>query len=265
MDEWRLVGIVVIVTGILLGFRVAIVVVAAGIATGLAAGMPVVDAGPTPGILSLLGQAFADNRLITLFVLSLPAVGVAERYGLQERAGGLIARVRAATVGRLQLVYQLFRIGVVALGIRLGSGHVTFSRPLIIPMALGAAGIADRPGAKPDGPPDEAVERIKAASGASENYANFFGQNLFFAAAGVVLIVQGLKDNGYAVDPVTISLYSVPIVLASVGVASVQYRWLDRWLRKRQEGRDRQEGQEGPPSRNALRRDFGETDGGAGL
>jgi uncharacterized membrane protein len=238
MDEWRLIGLLVVVAGIALGLRVAAVVVAAGIATGLAAGMPLIDRGGTPGVVSVLGQAFADNRLITLFVLSLPAVGLAERYGLQERAGALIARVRAATVGRLQLVYQLFRIAVAALGIRLGSGHVTFSRPLIIPMSFGAAGI-EAPHLRPV--PDElvpAAERIKAASGASENYGNFFGQNLFFASAGVVLIIQGLKDNAFEADPVKVSLYSIPIVIASIVVGAVQYLLLDRWLRRARSRRD---------------------------
>jgi uncharacterized membrane protein len=238
MDEWRLIGLLVVVAGIALGLRVAIVVVAAGIATGLAAGMPLIDRGGTPGVVSVLGQAFADNRLITLFVLSLPAVGLAERYGLQERAGALIARVRAATVGRLQLVYQLFRIAVAALGIRLGSGHVTFSRPLIVPMSFGAAGI-EAPHVRPV--PDElvpAAERIKAASGASENYGNFFGQNLFFASAGVVLIIQGLKDNAFEADPVKVSLYSIPVVIASIVVGAVQYLLLDRWLRRVRSRRD---------------------------
>jgi len=138
--------------------------------------------------------------------------------------------VRAATVGRLQLVYQLFRIVVGALGIRLGSGHVAFSRPLIIPMSLGAACIDVSPGRPADDALEPVVERIKAASGASENYGNFFGQNLFFAAAGVVLIVQGLKDNGFDSDPIRISLYTIPVVIASILVGSVQYRLLDRWL-----------------------------------
>jgi uncharacterized membrane protein len=232
MEEWRLIGLLVVVAGIALGFRVAIVVVAAGIATGLAAGIPLIDRGGTPGVVSLLGQAFAANRLITLFVLSLPALGVAERYGLHARAGALIARVQAATVGRLQLVYQLFRIAIGALGIRLGSGHVAFSRPLIIPMSMGAACIDESPEQAAGGAVDPAVERIKAASGASENYGNFFGQNLFFASAGVVLIVQGLRDNGFQSDPIRISLYTIPVVVASVIVGAVQYRLLDRWLRR---------------------------------
>src|SRR6185369_5100517 len=133
--------------------------------------------------------------------LALPAIGLSERYGLQEQARRAIARIPAATVGRLQLVYQLLRIGIGALGIRLGSGHVTFSRPLVVPMSMGAAGLdADRDATTP------AAERVKAAAGASENYGNFFGQNLFFGAAGVALVVTTLKDFGIAVDPRRVSL-----------------------------------------------------------
>ncbi|MGH9800662.1 MAG: 5-oxoproline transporter, DUF969 family subunit, partial [Blastocatellia bacterium] len=42
------------------------------------------------------------------------------------------------TVGRLQIVYQLFRVLHGAMGIRL-NGHPPFVRPLIFPMSLGAA------------------------------------------------------------------------------------------------------------------------------
>src|SRR4051812_23012396 len=102
MDWLRLIGIVIVVIGLALRLRVAVVVVAAGLATGLAAHMPIVDgANGTLGIVSVLGKAFAENRIVTLFVLSLPALGLAERYGLQERADAIIASVRAASAGRL--------------------------------------------------------------------------------------------------------------------------------------------------------------------
>jgi uncharacterized membrane protein len=98
-------------------------------------------------------------------------------------------------------------------------------------MALGAAGVDE------DREIDEA-ERVKAASGASENYANFFGQNLFFGAAGVVLVVTTLRDSGIAVDPRRVSLWSIPIAVASVLIAGGQYLLLDRWLRRRQAERE---------------------------
>lgn len=226
MEYLPLIGVAVVLAGFALRLRVTLVVVAAGLVSGFAAGMPLVGSDAAPGILDTLGRAFASQRIVTLFVLALPAIGLSERYGLQEQARRLFANVRAATVGRLLLAYDLFRVFVVALGIRLGSGHVTFSRPLIVPMALGAGGL--------DGPhtADE-TERVKAAAGAAENYGNFFGQNLFFGAAGVALVVTTFRDAGIAVDPRRVSLWSIPIACASALIAAGQFRRLDRWLSRR--------------------------------
>jgi uncharacterized membrane protein len=232
MEYLRLIGVLVVVVGFALRLRVTIVVLAAGLATGLVARMPLVGTDKVPGILDTLGGAFANQRVITLFVLALPAIGLSERYGLQEQARRLIVRIRAATVGRLQMAYQLFRGVVVALGIRLGSGHVQFSRPLIVPMGLGVEALDDeRDRDLPE------TDRIKAASGASENYGNFFAQNLFFGAAGVALVVSTLKDNDITADPRRVSLWSIPIAVAAVVVAAAQYWLLDRWLRRRRADR----------------------------
>jgi uncharacterized membrane protein len=81
------------------------------------------------------------------------------------------------------------------------------------------------------------TDRIKAASGASENYGNFFAQNLFFGAAGVALVVSTLKDNDITADPRRVSLWSIPIAVAAVVVAAAQYWLLDRWLRRRRADR----------------------------
>ncbi len=225
MDALRLIGVLIVVLGFLLRLRVTIIVVAAGLATGLVAGMPIIGSDAAPGIVDTLGRAFANTRIITLFVLALPAIGISERYGLQEQARRVILKIPAATVGRLQCVYQLFRIGVVAAGIRLGSGHVTFSRPLVVPMALSTARLGEH------SPDDEtAAEQVKAASGASENYGNFFGQNLFFGAAGVALVVTTLAEHGLTVDPRAVSLWAVPIAVASIVLGAIQYWRLDRWL-----------------------------------
>src|SRR6185436_10411760 len=118
MDYLPLVGIVTVIVGFALRLRVTVTVLAAGFVTGLVAGMPIVGTDAAPGIVDTLGRAFANGRAITLFVLALPAIGLSERYGLQEQARRVILRISAATVGRLQLVYQFFRIAVVAMGIR---------------------------------------------------------------------------------------------------------------------------------------------------
>ena len=225
MEYLRLIGIVVVLVGFALRLRVAAVVVAAGLVTGLVAHMPLFGTDAAPGVVDTLGKAFVSQRIITLFVLALPAIGLSERYGLQEQARRLIHRIRAATVGRLQFVFQLFRFGVGALGVRLGSGHVAFSRPLVLPMALGAAGLEQDAN-------DDRAERIKGATGASENYGNFFGQNLFVGAPGVALVVTALKDAGIATDPLRVVFWVLPVVVMSGVAGAVQFLLLDRWLRR---------------------------------
>lgn len=224
--EWlRLIGVAVVVVGFALRLRVTVVVLAAGIVTGLVAQW--LDGDPGRGILATLGQAFANGRFITLFVLALPALGLLERYGLQDEARRVIRKIRAATAGRLLVVYHLFRTGVVAVGIRLGSGHVAFTRPLVMPMALAADQLDENDPARA-----REVDRVKAAASASENYANFFGQNLFFGSAGVALVVKNLADGGYMVSALQVALYSMPIAGVALVAAAAQYLLLDRWVRR---------------------------------
>jgi uncharacterized membrane protein len=247
-DLLKLIGVVIIVVGIALRLRTTLVVVVAALVTGLVAGLPLfshegffqslplLTKPGQPGIINTLGRAFADNRLMTLFILTLPAIGLAERYGLQEEAAALIRKIRAATVGRLQLVYLLFRVLHGAMGIRL-NGHPSFVRPLIFPMSLGAMqarysteSVSDQRLALPV-PPPSATERIKAANAAAENYGNFYGQNLNPVQAGVLLVFGVMQGLGYTIALWDLVKFTVPIVIASVLLAALQFWWLDRRLR----------------------------------
>ena len=126
-ESLRLLGLLILVIGLLLRLRPTLVVVAAAVVTGLLAGMPIYApelavTGGTPapeGIVNMLGRTFTETRLVSLFIITFPAIALSERFGLQERAASVIQRIRAASVGRLQIVYQLFRVLVGALGIRL--------------------------------------------------------------------------------------------------------------------------------------------------
>ncbi len=230
----KLIGVLIVIVGLVLRLRTTLVVAVAALATGLLAGLPLLSgeglwqgvplltkAGQT-GIINLLGKAFADNRLMTLFIITLPAIGLSERFGLQEQAAALIRRVRAATVGRLLFVYQLFRVVQGALGIRL-NGHPSFVRPLVFPMAVGAA----QPGL-----PEQSIETIKAATAASENYGNFYGQNLSVVQAGVLLVYGVMKSQGYEVSLWSLVFYTLPIVAASLVLGALQFNLLDRRLKK---------------------------------
>jgi uncharacterized membrane protein len=242
-EIFKLAGIVILVLGLALRLRTTLVVATAGLATGLFAGLPllsgvaVLDGLPIltspgkEGIINILGRAFADNRLMTLFIITLPAIGLAERYGLQEQSARLIRRVSAATVGRLLITYQLFRVVMGILGIRL-LGHPAFVRPLIFPMAVGAAE-AEANVRSVEALQEGETERIKAGSAASENYGNFYGQNLSPVQAGVLLVYGTLNKLGYDVSVWSIVLYAIPIAVLSVAVAAAQFFFLDRVLRRR--------------------------------
>ena len=75
---------------------------------------------------------------------------------------------------------------------------------------------------------EEDVESIKGLTAASENYGNFFGQNLFIGAPGVMLIVGSLNELGYTVDakqgPITIALTTLPIAIIALVLGIIQFR-----------------------------------------
>ena len=78
MEIIKLIGVLIVVIGFILKLDTLAVVVVAGLATGLVAGMSPMD------ILNTLGTAFITNRTATLFFLTLPVIGLCERYGLKD-------------------------------------------------------------------------------------------------------------------------------------------------------------------------------------
>jgi len=220
MPEWtKLIGVVIIVAGLALKLRTTLVVAAAALATGLVSGLPLFSRAGQEGVVDMLGRGFADNRLMTLFLITLPAIGLAERYGLQEQSAKLILKFRAATVGRLLIVYQLFRVLHGMMGIRL-NGHPIFVRPLIFPMSAGALPAVSA----------GELERIKAANSASENYGNFYGQNLSPVQPGVLLVYGVLTGLGSPVSVWSLVFYATPIAALSVVLGAIQFHLLDRRL-----------------------------------
>jgi uncharacterized membrane protein len=235
-DLLKLSGIVIVIVGLVLRLRTTLVVVTAGLVTGIAAGLPLFSSDSIfqpgqEGIINMLGRAFAENRLMTLFIITLPAIGLAERYGLQEQSAALIRRFAAATVGRLQIVYQLFRVLTGILGVRL-NGHPAFVRPLIFPMSVGAAEAAFGASSAEE-VPEDVVEEIKAANAASENYGNFYGQNLSPVQPGILLVFGVMSGLGYAVSVWSLVMFAIPIATISVILGAIQFWLLDlRYRRK---------------------------------
>ena len=226
-DLFKLSGIAIVIIGLVLRLRTTLVVVTAGLVTGIAAGLPLFSS--EGGIINMLGKAFADNRLMTLFIITLPAIGLAERHGLQEQSAVVIRKLAAATVGRLQIVYQLFRVLTGILGVRL-NGHPSFVRPLIFPMSVGAAEATfGAPSAEEV--PEEVIEEIKAANAASENYGNFYGQNLSLVQPGILLVFGVMTGLGYTVSVWNLVMFAIPIATISVVLGAIQFLLLDRRYR----------------------------------
>lgn len=205
MEMLKLVGILVVIVGFILKFDTMATVVAAGLVTGLVAGMSPME------ILTTLGDAFLSNRTATLFVLTLAAIGLCERNGLKDKAVDLVRMMKSATTGRVLALWQVIRTMASAFSLRIG-GHPQFIRPLINPMAQGAA-VARFGKIAPE---DE--DKIKGLAAATENYGNFFAQNCFMGSSGTLLIVSTLNEQGYQVDALQIAGQAVPIAVISVVV-----------------------------------------------
>jgi uncharacterized membrane protein len=220
-----LIGIAVVVLGFVLRFNPLLVVVVAAIVTGLAVGMSPV------AVISAFGKAFNDARYVSVFWLVLPVIGLLERYGLQERARQLIGGIHAATTGRLLLIYFVIRQLTIALGIPALGGHAAMVRPLVAPMAEGAAESRDPKLT------DGAREKIRANAAAVDNIAAFFGEDIFIAVGSILLIKGFMAASGYDVPPLKLSLWAIPTALVALVVHGARLMLLDRRLKRQAEGR----------------------------
>ena len=212
----KLIGILVVAVGFALRGNTLLVVLAAGISTGLAADMSFNE------IMTWCGKYFVENRYVTLTVLlMLPVVGLLERYGLRERAETLIQRAKAATAGRVLLFYTAVRQISVALGVNIG-GHAAMVRPLVAPMAEGAA--QARHGVLSE----KTTEAIRAHAAAAENTGNFFGEDTVFAVGAVYLMKGVLETQGYPVSVWALSFWGIPTALVAFGLMIWRTRVLDQ-------------------------------------
>lgn len=213
-----LLGVAVVVAGFAAGFNPLLVVVAAALVTGVTAGLSPIE------VLSALGKAFNENRFVSAALLVLPVVGVAERAGLQERAKTLIGRLKGASPGPLLIVYLLFRQITAAVGLVSIGGHAQTVRPLIAPMAEGAAE------ARAGEIPDETRQTIRAYAAATENVGVFFGEDIFVAIGSILLIVGFIAQSGLTIDPIHLSVWAMPTAAAAFLIHSGRLLLFDRRL-----------------------------------
>ncbi|MFT3724309.1 MAG: DUF969 domain-containing protein [Hyphomonadaceae bacterium] len=226
-----LLGIAVVVFGFIVRANPLLVVMAAAIVTGLAAAWtPAADLAVMwqAGIdtLALFGKAFNDNRFISLIWMVLIAIGLLERSGLQERARMVISGIPAATSAGVLWVYLIFRQILSALGLTSLGGHPQMVRPLVAPMAEGAA--ESRHGALPD------RERylIRSHAAAADNIGLFFGEDIFIAIGSILLMVGFLEQNGISVTPLQLSVWAIPTAIAAFLIHSMRLWLLNRRLHR---------------------------------
>jgi hypothetical protein len=211
MEILKLIGVLIVIIGFVMKFDTLATVVLAGIATGLVSGLNFVE------ILGILGNAFLGNRLATLFVLTLPVIGICERYGLKDKAVDFIKGIKEVTAGRIISLYMLIRSLSAAFSLRVG-GHPQFIRPIIDPMANAAA--VARYG-KVD---DKLEDEIKGLSASAENFGNFFAQNCFMGSSGTLLIVSTLNEQGFdKVDALKIAMWSIPVAVCAVVISTIYF------------------------------------------
>lgn len=232
-----LLGVAVVVAGFVARINPLIVILIAAVTTGVLAA---VGPGLTPQLLaaaavdtiSRFGTAFNENRYFHITWLVLPVIGLLERAGLQERARILIRQVKAATAGRLLLVYFMVRQATAALGLVSLGGHPQMVRPLVAPMAESAAEAEHGP------LPDRARFRIRAMSAATDNIGLFFGEDIFIAIGSIVLIVGFLEQAGIRVEALHVSLWAIPTAIVALLVHGTRLLLFDRRVKRDIAARD---------------------------
>lgn len=222
MNYWPLLGVAAVVVGFVLRLNPALVVVISAFVTGLAARMSPLE------VLDVIGEAFTEKRYLLVFLLTLPVIGLLERHGLKEHAQAWVTRLRGATMGRLLIAYLAMRQLAAALGLTGLGGHPQTVRPLLAPMAEGAAeAAAEQQGTTLD---DDQRQRIRAMAAGTDNVGLFFGEDIFIAF-GAVLLMQGFyAEHGLDLEPLQIALWGLPTAVCAFAIHAVRVLRFERRL-----------------------------------
>ena len=219
MEYLKLIGILIIVLGFIFKLNIVFTVILSGFVTAMVAGISI------PKFLAILGENFVSQRIVTLFIITLPVIGLSEQHGLKQSAEKLVKKRENLSPGALLNVYLLFRELAGFLSMRI-YGLVQFVRPIIFPMAEAAV-------EKQNGQiTPEQSEKLKARATAMENFGNFFAQNTFIGAGGVLLITGQMESLGYPVTNADIASKSMPIALICCGLGVVKNILDDRKIKE---------------------------------
>lgn len=214
-----LLGVLVVILGFATRRNPLLVVGVAGIATGFLGKLSPQE------ILAAFGDGFASSRSVTIFVITLPVIGLLERNGLQEQARTLIGRLGKLTTGRFLALYLLIRQLTAAVGLTSIGGPAQSVRPMVAPMAEGAA--ERRHGTLPE----RARERVRSYSASADTVGLFFGEDCFLAI-GSILLITGFVNTTYHthLEPLQLALWAIPTAVCAFLIHGARLLRLDRTL-----------------------------------
>jgi uncharacterized membrane protein len=216
-----LIGVAIVIIGFIIRLNPLLVVTVAGLVTGLVAHQTLYD------VITQFGKAFTTNRYMAVFIATLPIIGLLERFGLREHAESVVSKIKVATAGRILTVYFVIREVAAALGLTSIGGHAQMVRPLIAPMAEGAA--EEKYGKLPE----DVRDSIRAHSAAADNIGVFFGEDVFIAI-GAILLMKGFFDQYHIPsDPLKMAMWAIPTAIAVMIVHSIRLYLFDRSLDRR--------------------------------
>jgi uncharacterized membrane protein len=219
VNLWPLIGVAVIIAGFVLRFNPMLVVIVTAIVTAFAAGFPV------DKILATIGSGFIKTRNLPLIILlPLAVIGLLERHGLRQHAQRWISSIKSATVGRLLIVYLGARQLTAAIGLTSLGGHPQMVRPLLAPMAEGAAE------ARYGKLTDKVRYKLRAYAAATDNVGLFFGEDIFVAFGAIVLMTTFLREAGVDVEPIHVALWGIPSAVCAFVIHAWRLWRLDRGL-----------------------------------
>lgn len=217
---WELSGIIIVIVGFALRFNPLVIALTAALITGFSVGMTWIE------VVSLLGQAFVDQRFMVLVFLVIPVIAILEAYGLRERAQDAMRKMQALSTSRLLMSYLALRQLTSSLGLMALGGHPQMVRPLIAPMAESAA--HHRYGRVPR----HWRERIRAHAAAVDNIGLFFGEDTFVAVGPLLLMQSFLSAQGYQYDPLQLAVWAIPSAIAVFLIHSARLQHFESALRQ---------------------------------
>lgn len=216
----KLIGVLIVIVGFALKFNSIAIVMVAGFVTALVGGMSI------PEFLTVLGKTFVSTRYMAMFIMIIPVIGVLERNGMKQSAAKAIGKIKNASPGKVISAYAVFRTIFAAFNVSFG-GVAGFVRPVVYPMAVGAI---EETGNEVT---EEDDEDIKGMCGAIENVTWFFGQVLFVAGAGILLVKSTLDPLGYEVTEIKGVLAEIPVAIVAVVLACVLFLRKDKKMMKK--------------------------------